>query len=394
MKLVNEADVAGKKVLLRVDFNVPISDGKVNDITRIQAVLPTLRYLIDNKARTIIIAHQGRPKGEGYERAYSLEPVAKALGSLINREVHLTHDVIGYQTKMDVDALKDGEVLMLENLRFHAGEKKNYPEFARSLAELADIYVNDAFAAAHRAHASITGVPEYLPSYAGFLMNKEIGTFERMLAVPAHPFVAILGGSKVSDKYKVLDKLIKTVDVIIIGGAMCFMFLEAQGYEVGASMVEEDWIEPARELLQKAADKGMMMLLPVDFVVASELSNDAEISICDIETGIPDDKMGLDIGPRTVELYKKEIALGRTIFWNGPMGVFEIPAFADGTRQVATAFAMNSGATTIIGGGDSIAAMNKFGYNDLVSFISTGGGAALELIEGTELPGVAALRRQ
>ena len=394
MKLVNEADVAGKKVLLRVDFNVPVADGKVNDITRIQAVLPTLRYLIDNKAKTIVIAHQGRPKGEGYERAYSLEPVAKALGTLINREVHLTHDVIGYQTKMDVEALKDGEVLMLENLRFHAGEKKNYPEFARSLAELADIYVNDAFAAAHRAHASITGVPEYLPSYAGFLMNKELGTFERMLAVPTHPFVAILGGSKVSDKYKVLDKLIDTVDVIIIGGAMCFMFLEAQGYEVGASMVEEDWIDPARELLQKAADKGMKLLLPVDFVVASELSNEAEVSICDIETGIPDDKMGLDIGPRTVQLYKKEIALGRTIFWNGPMGVFEIPAFADGTRQVATAFAMNSGATTIIGGGDSIAAMNMFGYNDLVSFISTGGGAALELIEGTELPGVAALRRQ
>jgi len=393
MRLVNEADVAGKRVLLRVDFNVPVADGKVNDTTRIHAVLPTLRYLIDNQARTIVIAHQGRPKGEGYERAYSLAPVARALGTLINKNVRLTHDVIGYQTKMDVEALENGDVLMLENLRFHPGEMKNYPEFAKSLADLADIYVNDAFAAAHRAHASITGVTEYLPSYAGFLMNKELGTFDRMLAAPTHPFVAILGGSKVSDKYKVLDKLIDTVDVIIIGGAMCFMFLAAQGYSVGASMVEKDWIDPARELLKKAQDKGMKLLLPVDFVVASELSNDAEVSICDIETGIPGDKMGLDIGPRTVQHYKKEIALGRTIFWNGPMGVFEIPAFADGTRQVATAFAMNSGATTIIGGGDSIAAMNKFGYNDLVSFISTGGGAALELIEGAELPGVAALRR-
>ncbi|MCL1847951.1 MAG: phosphoglycerate kinase [Coriobacteriia bacterium] len=394
MKLVNEADVAGKKVLFRVDFNVPIEDGKVSDCTRIQAVLPTLRYLIDNQAKTIVIAHQGRPKGEGYERRYSLAPVAKALGKLIGKEVPLTHDILGYQTNEDIAAMENGDVLMLENLRFNAGEKKNDKEFVKSLAGLADIYVNDAFAAAHRAHASVSGVPELLPGYAGFLMNKELGTFERMLAVPSRPFIAVLGGSKVSDKYKVIDKLIEEVDVIIIGGAMCFMFMAAKGFSVGGSLLEKDWVEPARELLEKAAKRGAKLLLPLDFVVADKISEDAEASVCDIEAGIPDDKMGLDIGPKTAALYKQEIALGRTIFWNGPMGVFEVAPFADGTRQVATAVAMNSGAATIIGGGDSIAAVNKFGYNDLVTFISTGGGAALQLIEGKELPGVVALRGQ
>jgi phosphoglycerate kinase len=394
MKLVNEADVAGKRVLLRVDFNVPIADGKVNDTTRIQSSLPTLRYLIDNRARKIIIAHQGRPRGDGYERRYSLAPIAEALGKLIGKDVRLTHDILGYQTREDIEALEDGDVLMLENLRFSAGEKKNDGEFTQGLADLADVYVNDAFAAAHRAHASIVGLPELLPSYAGFLMNKELGTFERMLAVPTHPFIAILGGSKVSDKYKVIDKLIEIVDVIVIGGAMCFMFMAAQGYSVGASLVEQDWVEPAKGLIKKAAERGTKLLLPVDFVIASEVSEDTEVSVCTIEEGIPADKMGLDIGPETANLYKQEIALGRTIFWNGPMGVFELAPFANGTRQVATSVAMNSGAATIIGGGDSIAAINKFGFNDLVTFISTGGGAALALIEGTELPGVTALRRQ
>ena len=394
MKLVNEADVAGKRVLLRVDFNVPIADGKVNDTTRIQSSLPTLRYLIDNRARTIIIAHQGRPRGDGYERRYSLAPIAEALGKLIGKDVRLTHDILGYQTREDIEALEDGDVLMLENLRFSAGEKKNEGEFTQGLADLADVYVNDAFAAAHRAHASIVGLPELLPSYAGFLMNKELGTFERMLAVPTRPFIAILGGSKVSDKYKVIDKLIEIVDVIVIGGAMCFMFMAAQGYSVGASLVEQDWVEPAKGLIKKAAERGTKLLLPVDFVIASEVSEDTEVSVCTIEEGIPADKMGLDIGPETANLYKQEIALGRTIFWNGPMGVFELAPFANGTRQVATSVAMNSGAATIIGGGDSIAAINKFGFNDLVTFISTGGGAALALIEGTELPGVTALRRQ
>jgi phosphoglycerate kinase len=391
MRLITEADLAGKRVLLRVDFNVPVADGRVTDDTRIRAVLPTIRYLIDNRARIIIIAHQGRPKGDGYERKYTLTPIAYALGKLIRQEVQLTHDILGKQTTADVDALQDGQVLMLENLRFDAGEKSCDKDFAYRLASLADLYVNDAFAAAHRAHASITGVTEYLPSYAGFLMNKELGTFDRMLAHASQPFVAILGGSKVSDKIKVLDKLIDVVDVLIIGGAMCFTFLHAQGYSVGASLREDDWVGPAKDLLKKAEDKGVKFLLPVDFVVASEVSVEAETSICDIAAGIPEGKMGLDIGPATSELYKKAIAEGRTVFWNGPMGVFEIEAFEDGTRQVATAVALNSGAATIIGGGDSIAAVNKFGYNDLVTFISTGGGAALELLEGTTLPGVAAL---
>ena len=393
LRLVNEADVSGKRVLLRVDFNVPIANGKVSDNTRIHAVLPTLRYLIDNHARTIIIAHQGRPKGEGYERKFSLAPVARTLGKMINKDVPLTHDILGYQTREDIAALKDGEVIMLENLRFNPGEKGNDPGFAKDLADLADIYVDDAFAAAHRAHASISGVPQLLPSYAGFLMNKELGTFDRMLAVPARPFVAILGGSKVSDKFKVIDRLIEVVDSVIIGGAMCFVFMKAQGFEVGDSLMEEDWVQSAQGLIQKAADLGTRLLLPVDFVIASEVSEEAEVSVCDIAKGIPKGKMGLDIGPRTADLFSQEVALGRTVFWNGPMGVFEVEPFSRGTRQVATAVAMNSGAATIIGGGDSIAAVNKFGYNDLVSFISTGGGAALELIEGMELPGIQALRR-
>jgi phosphoglycerate kinase len=392
MRLVNEADVAGRRVLLRVDFNVPVAEGKVTDDTRIRAVLPTMRYLIDNRARVIVMAHQGRPGGEGFERSYTLAPIAYALGKLLRQEVRLTHDILGKQTTADVEALADGEVLMLENLRFDAGEKTCDRAFARRLAELADIFVNDAFAAAHRAHASITGVTEFLPSYAGFLMNKELGTFDRMLAHPAHPFVAILGGSKVSDKIKVINKLIEVVDVLIIGGAMCFTFLQAQGYRVGASLKEDDWVGPAKDLLKKAQELGVTFLLPVDLVVAAEVSAEAETSICDIAGGIPEGMMGLDIGPVTIDLYRKEIAEGRTVFWNGPMGVFELEPFANGTRQVATAVAMNSGAATIIGGGDSIAAINKFGYNDLVTFISTGGGAALELLEGRNLPGVDALK--
>jgi phosphoglycerate kinase len=391
MRLVNEADVAGKRVLLRVDFNVPVADGMVTDDTRIRAVLPTIRYLIDNHARVIVIAHQGRPKGDGYERKYTLAPIAAALGELLKKDVRLTHDILGKQTTADVEALEDGEVLMLENLRFDPGEKACDQQFSQRLAELADLFVNDAFAAAHRAHASIVGVTEFLPSYAGFLMNKELGTFDRMLAHPAPPFVAILGGSKVSDKIKVIDKLIDVVDVLIIGGAMCFTFLLAQGRSVGASLREDDWVEPAKELLKKAGEKGVKLLLPTDFVIAAEATADAETSICSIADGIPDDMKGLDIGPVTAGLYKKAIAEGRTVFWNGPMGVFELEPFADGTRQVATAVAMNSGAATIIGGGDSIAAINKFGYNDLVTFISTGGGAALVLLEGKELPGIAVL---
>ncbi|MDR3315549.1 MAG: phosphoglycerate kinase [Coriobacteriales bacterium] len=393
MKLVNEAELAGKRVLLRVDFNVPVAEGRVTDDTRIRAVLPTIRYLIDNRARIIVIAHQGRPKGEGFERKYTLAPIAYALGKLLHQDVRLTHDILGKQTTADVEALPDGGVLMLENLRFDAGEKKNDPAFAQGLASLADIFVNDAFAAAHRAHASITGVTEYLPAYAGYLMNKELGAFGRMLAQPAHPFVAILGGSKVSDKIKVIDKLIDIVDVLIISGAMCFTFLLAQGYSIGASLREDDWVEPAKDLLKKAEARGVQLLLPMDFVTADKISADAETAIYRIKDGIPEGRMGLDIGSATCDVYRQAIAEGRTVFWNGPMGVFELEPFANGTRQIATAVATNSRAVTIIGGGDSIAAINKFGYNDLVTFISTGGGAALELLEGATLPGVAALEK-
>ncbi|MCL2883553.1 MAG: phosphoglycerate kinase [Coriobacteriia bacterium] len=390
MRLVNEAELEGKRVLLRVDFNVPVKDGKVTDDTRIRSVLPTLRFLIDNRARVIIIAHQGRPKGQGYERAHTLEPVAACLGGLLNKEVRLTHDVLGLQTTQDVNDLPPGGVLMLENLRFDVREKENRPDFARALANLADVYVDDAFAAVHRAHASIVGITEFLPSYSGFLLYREIETFNRMLERPERPFVAILGGSKVSDKIKVLDALLEKVDALIIGGAMCFTLLAAQGYAVGASFKEDDWVAPAAKILEKSEQLGVQILLPSDIVVASSMSETADTLICPV-SAIPEGMIGLDIGPATVEFYAQKIAEARTVFWNGPMGVFEMDAFANGTRKIATAVAMNQKAVTIVGGGDSIAALNKFGYNDLVSFISTGGGAALELLEGATLPGIAAL---
>jgi len=393
MKLVNEADLAGKRVLLRVDFNVPVDKEKVVDDTRIRSVLPTLRYLIDHQARVIIAAHQGRPKGQGYERAYTLAPIAQALGELLKQDVRLTHDLTGMQTIADVEDLKPGEVLMLENLRFDSGEKQNSPEFAQSLAALADVYVNDAFAAAHRSHASIVGITEYLPSYAGFLLYRELETFHRMLSRPERPFIAILGGSKVSDKLKVIDSLLDVVDGLIIGGAMCFTFLAALGHSVGSSLLEENWIDKAAALLKKAAAKGVPLLLPSDVVCASEISLTASTSICSVDA-IPEDQIGLDIGPATIEHYSQFIKEARTVLWNGPMGVFELEPFARGTREIATAVAMNQKATTIIGGGDSIAAISKFGYNDLVSFISTGGGALLELLEGKSLPGVMALEEQ
>lgn len=390
MRLVNEAEVEGKRVLLRVDFNVPVTDDRVSDDTRIRSVLPTLHYLIDNGARVIIAAHQGRPRGEGYERLYTLAPIAECLGQLLKQKVNLTHDVLGLQTRADVEALEPGDVLMLENLRFDAGEKKNDPTFSAQLASLAEVYVNDAFAAAHRAHASIVGVTDYLPSYAGFRLYRELETMRRMLLRPERPFVAIIGGSKVSDKIEVVQSLIDVVDVLVIGGAMCFTFLVAQGYSVGASLVEPDWIEWAKLVLNKAAAREVQIMLPTDVVAAAQISADAESVVTAIEN-MADDQMGLDIGPETVKTWSELIHQARTVLWNGPMGVFEIDAFARGTRDIATAVAMNQKATTIIGGGDTIAAISRYGYNDLVSFISTGGGALLELLEGKELPGVAAL---
>lgn len=391
VKTLSDADVAGKRVLCRVDFNVPLEEGKVSDDTRIRAALPTITSLIDRGARVVLCSHLGRPSGEGYEACFSLKPVAEYLADLLGKPVAFATDTIGPSAQASVEALHDGEVVLLENLRFDKREKKNDAEFARSLAALADIYVNDAFGAAHRAHASTAGVAEYLPAFAGALMTKEVTTLTSMLEDPKRPFVAILGGSKVSDKVAVIDALIDKCDTLIIGGGMCFTFLVAQGHTVGTSLMEKDWIDRAGAMLEKAKAKGVRLLLPSDVVCADSFSNDATTLICSAET-IPDDMMGLDIGPETAELYAEAIGMAKSVFWNGPMGVFEMPSFEAGTRAVAEAVAANEEADTIIGGGDSVAAVNQFDLADKMTFISTGGGASMELVQGEALPGVEALR--
>ena len=386
---VRDVDVNGKRVLVRVDFNVPLSDGSVADDTRVRAALPTLRYLVDHGARVIIVSHLGRPKGE-VDARYSLRPVRRVLARLLGRNVHFVDDTVGSDAYEAVDRMVEGEILMLENLRFNPGEKANDSEFARSLAGLADIYINDAFGAAHRAHASTVGVTEYLPAYAGMLLAREVETLGSMLADPEHPFVAILGGSKVSDKFGVIEALLDHVDTLIIGGGMCFTMLVAKGVEVGRSLVEPDWVEPAKRMLEKAREKGVDLLLPVDFVVAECIVEDAETSIVGREE-IPSDMMGLDVGPTTTELYKDSISSARTIFWNGPMGVFEMTPFETGTREVAVAVARNNRAVSVVGGGDSVAALKKFDLEERVTFVSTGGGASMKLVEGSKLPGLEAL---
>lgn len=388
-KTVKDVDVRGKRCLVRVDFNVPLAEGSVTDDTRVRAALPTIRYLVDHGARVILVSHLGRPKGEP-DPQFSLRPVRRVLQRLLGRNVVFVDDIVGSDAQEAVARMVDGEVLMLENVRFHPGEKANDPEFARALASLADIFVNDAFGAAHRAHASTAGVAQYLPAVAGLLLAREVDTLTSMLAEPERPFVAILGGSKVSDKIGVIDRLLECVDALLVGGGMCFTFLVAKGVDVGNSIVEAEWVERAGAMLAKASERGVELMLPVDFVVADQMVEDADTKIVGREE-IPAGMMGLDIGPTTVELYKGAIATARTIFWNGPMGVFELTPFETGTREVATAVARNNRAASIVGGGDSVAALKKFDLEERVTFVSTGGGAAMKLLEGSALPGVEAL---
>ena len=392
IKSVEELDSCGKRVLVRVDFNVPVADGQVSDDTRIRAALPTITALIDAGARVILVSHLGRPAGEGYEEKFSLRPAAMRLAELLGRPVAFASDTVGEDAHAKVAALGDGDVVVLENLRFDKREKKNDPAFCAELADLADAYVNDAFGTAHRAHASTAGVAALLPAYAGKLMQREVSTLSGMLDQPRRPFVAILGGSKVSDKIKVIDALMDKCDTLIIGGGMCFTFLLAQGKQVGTSLKEDDWVERAAAMIAKAKSKGVQLLLPVDVVCADAFAADANTKTCSVDD-IPADMMGLDIGPETAKLYADAIAQGSTVFWNGPMGVFEMAPFAAGTKAVADACAENTAADTIIGGGDSVAAVNMFSLADRMTFISTGGGASMELVQGEALPGVEALRK-
>ena len=393
IRSIEELDVQGKRVLVRVDFNVPVDDaGNVTDDTRIRAALPTIERLLDQGARVILASHRGRPAGEGFEEAFSLAPAAGRLAALIGRDVALAADTVGEDAQAKVAAMEPGNVVLLENVRFDKREKKNDPAFAEALAALADAYVNDAFGTAHRAHASTAGVAALLPAYAGYLMQREVSTLTGMLDDPKRPFVAILGGSKVSDKIKVIDALMDKADALIIGGGMCFTFLLAQGYSVGTSLKEDDWVDAARDMLAKAETKGVKMLLPVDVVVADAFANDARTEVV-AASAMPEGMMGLDIGPETAQLYASAIADAASVFWNGPMGVFEMPSFEAGTKAVADAVAANEAADTIIGGGDSVAAVNKFDLAEKMTFISTGGGASMELVQGEALPGVEALRR-
>ena len=391
IKTIDSLEAAGKKVLVRVDFNVPVKDGVVTDDTRIRAALPTIEKLVGDGARVILMSHLGRPAGTGYEEAFSLRPAALRLSELLGKPVVFAADTVGEDAQAKAAALRDGDVLLLENLRFDKREKKNDPAFCEQLAALADVYVNDAFGTAHRAHASTAGVAALLPAYAGYLMTREVSTLSGMLDEPKRPFVAILGGSKVSDKIKVIDALIDKCDTLIIGGGMCFTFLMAQGLSVGTSLKEEDWVERAGEMLAKAKERGVELLLPVDVVVADRFAEDADHVTVMVDS-IPNDMMGLDIGAGTAAMYAEAISKAKTVFWNGPMGVFEMDAFAAGTKAVAEAVAANKEGDTIIGGGDSVAAVNKFDLADQMTFISTGGGASMELVQGEKLPGVEALK--
>jgi phosphoglycerate kinase len=388
LRTVDQADVAGKRVLVRNDFNVPLEDGKVTDDLRIRAAIPTLRWLLDNGAKVICCSHLGRPKGKP-DPKYSLEPVRPVLAERLGTEVSFVDDVAGDQAVQAAEALGDGQVLLLQNLRYEPGEEKNDPELADRLAALAEVYVDDAFGAAHRAHASVVGVAERLDAYAGFLLAGEVKELSRLLEDPQRPFVAVLGGSKVSDKLEVLDNLLGRVDSLVVGGGMCFTFLAAQGHEIGDSLFEPEQVEAVRQLLETAKGQGKPVLLPTDVVVAREVSEDAEARTVPAD-GIEAGWKGLDIGPASAMAFAGAVADARTVFWNGPMGVFELEPFAAGTKTVAEAVAAADG-YTVVGGGDSAAALAELGLADRVDHLSTGGGASLELLEGKTLPGVAAI---
>ena len=389
-KTVKDICVKGKKVLVRCDFNVPLDENKnITDETRINAALPTIKYLLDNGAAVILCSHLGRPKGE-FNMKYSLAPVAKRLSEKLGFEVKLAKDVIGPDAKKLAAEVKPGEAILLENVRFQPEEEKNDPAFAKELASMADLYVSDAFGTVHRAHASTAGVAAYLPAVAGFLIGKELDFLGSAVEKPKRPFVAILGGAKVKDKIGVITNLLEKVDTLIIGGGMAYTFQKAMGKEIGKSLLDEERIDLAKDLMEKAKAKGVKLLLPVDNVCGSDFSNDCNIITVDADQGIPADYEGMDIGPKSVKLFSDAIKEAKTVVWNGPMGVFEFPNFAKGTLAIATAMA-ESDAITIIGGGDSAAAVTQMGLADRMSHISTGGGASLEFLEGKTLPGVACL---
>lgn len=390
-KTIEDIDVKGKKVLARCDFNVPLKDGEITNDKRIVAALPTIKYLMEHGAKVILCSHLGRPKGE-YKPEFSLAPVAKRLSEYLGVEVKLAEDaeVVGPNAKAMAAELKDGEVMLLENVRYRAEETKNEENFSKELASLADIFVNDAFGTAHRAHCSTTGVASYLPAVCGYLIQKEIKFMGGALANPKRPLVAILGGAKVSDKIGVIENLIDKCDTIIIGGGMAYTFMKYLGHNIGTSLLEADWVEKAGEMMKKAEDKGVKFLIPVDNKVGKEYDENTEAKVVSSDD-IPDGWMGLDIGPKTQEVFADAIKGAGTVIWNGPMGVSEWDNFAAGTICVAKAVA-DSGAISIIGGGDSVAAVTKLGFADKMSHISTGGGASLEFLEGKDLPGICALQ--
>ncbi len=392
-KTVEDIDVRGKRVLCRCDFNVPTKEGKITSDKRIVAALPTINYLREHGARVILCSHMGKPKGE-FKPELSLKVVADRLSELLGVEVKMSKDVAGEDAKRLAAQLKDGDVMLLENTRFMKGETKNDPELSKALADLADIFVNDAFGSAHRAHSSTAGVADYLPAVCGFLIGKEVGIMGKALADPERPFVAILGGAKVSDKLNVINNLLEKVDTLIIGGGMAYTFLAAKGYSVGTSLLDSEKIDYCRDMMKKAEEKGVQLLLPIDTVIAKTFPDpiDGPVEVCTVASdAIPADCMGLDIGEKTRELFAEAVKSAKTVVWNGPMGVFENPTLAKGTIAVAQALA-DSDAVTIVGGGDSAAACEQLGFADQITHISTGGGASLEFLEGLELPGIACLQ--